>query len=449
METAAVFLTAVGPGAVLLSVKARFWGFEMDDSAHDFADLPVAQGSEEPCQPKGAAAGYKVGVARPVQVNRAILSVRLDDSTDHSGAAFVHPGDVPPVAPPRSNMGSDISVAGDGGKVTSVAFPPSQTPIELWQTFSAIMPLFVFVDASGRIRKIGPTLEKVLPGAAQRCDAFAQHFAPKYPQRHAVDHFRHLAPGSTLHLRLRSHPQIGLRAVVSPLAGGTLLNVSFGASIAEAMRCFDLLLTVFPATELAVDMLYQLEAKSAAMAASLRLAQQMRGARDEAEVRAATDSLTGLCNRRVFEEQLNQLCSNGNPFSLMLMDLDHFKQVNDRLGHPGGDYVLQQVAAILQQELRQEDTIVRLGGDEFAIILRDIADQERLRCIALRLKNRLQEQVSFEGQNYRISASFGLLCICDDDITNPQQMLADADRALYSSKRAGRGRVTFHNRETV
>ena len=311
------------------------------------------------------------------------------------------------------------------------------------------MPLFVFVDASGRIRQIGPTLEKVLPGAAQRCDAFAQHFAPKYPQRHAVEHFRDLAPGSTLHLRLRSHPQIGLRAVVSPLAGGTLLNVSFGASIAEAMRCFDQRLTDFPATELAVDMLYQLEAKSAAMAASLRLAQQMRGARDAAEVRATTDSLTGLGNRRVFEEQLNRLCSNGNPFSLMLMDLDHFKQVNDRLGHPGGDYVLQRVAGILRQELRQEDTIVRLGGDEFAIILSGIADQEKLRCIALRLKTRLQEQVSFEGQSCRISASFGLLCTCDDDITNPQQLLADADRALYASKRAGRGRVTFHKRETV
>ena len=421
----------------------------MDDSAHDFAVLPVAQASDEPCQPKGAAAGENVGAERPAQLGLAIPSMRLDDSIDHTDAAFVHPGDVPPVAQPRLNMGSDISVAGDGSKVTSVAFPPSQTSIELWQTFSAIMPLFVFVDASGRIRWIGPTLEKVLPGAAQRCDAFAQHFAPKYPQRHAVDHFRHLAPGSTLHLRLRFHPQIGLRAVVSPMAGGTLLNVSFGASIAEAMRCFDLRLTDFPATELAVDMLYQLEAKSAAMAASLRLAQQMRGARDAAEVRATTDSLTGLGNRRVFEDQLNRLCSNGNPFSLMLMDLDHFKQVNDRLGHPGGDYVLQRVAGILRQELRQEDTIVRLGGDEFAIILSGIADQEKLRCIALRLKTRLQEQVSFEGQSCRISASFGLLCTCDDDITNPQQLLADADRALYASKRAGRGRVTFHKRETV
>lgn len=421
----------------------------MDDSAHDFAVLPVAQGSEEPCQPKGAAAGCKVGVARPVQVNRAIPSVRLDDSTDHSGAAFVHPGDVPPGALPRSSIGSDISAAGAGSKVTPVGCPDSQPPIELWQTFSAIMPLFVFVDASGRIRQIGPTLEKVMPGAAQCCDAFAQHFAPKYPQRHAVDQFRDLAPGSTLHLRLRSHPQIGLRSVVSPLAGGTLLNVSFGASIAEAMRCFDLRLTDFPATELAVDMLYQLEAKSAAMAASLRLAQQMRGARDAAEVRATTDSLTGLGNRRVFEDLLNQLCTNGDPFSLMLMDLDHFKLVNDRLGHPGGDYVLQQVAAILRQELRQEDTIVRLGGDEFAIILSGIADRERLRCIAQRLKSRLQEQVSFEGQNCRISASFGFLCTCDVDVAHPQQMLADADRALYASKRAGRGRVTFHNRVTA
>jgi len=421
----------------------------MDDSAHDFAVLPVAQGSEEPCQPKGAAAGCKVGVARPVPVIRPIPPVSLDDGVDHPGAAFVHPRDVLLGALSRSSIGSDISAASDDSKGTTVGFPASQTLIELWQTFSAIMPLFVFVDASGRIGQIGPTLEKVLPGAAQRCDAFAQYFAPKYPQRHAVDQFRDLAPGSTLHLRLRSHPQIGLRAVVSPLAGGTLLNVSFGTSIAEAMRCFDLRLTDFPATELAVDMLYQLEAKSAAMAASLRLAQQMRGARDAAEVRATTDSLTGLGNRRVFEKQLDQLCTNGDPFSLMLMDLDHFKLVNDRLGHPGGDYVLQQVAAILRQELRQEDTIVRLGGDEFAIILSGIADRERLRCIVQRLKSRLQEQVSFEGQNCRISASFGLLCTCDDDKTNPQQMLADADCALYASKRAGRGRVTFYNRETV
>jgi len=421
----------------------------MDDSAHDIAILSVAQGIDEPCQPMGAAAGETVGVARSVQVNRAIPSVRLDNSVDHSGAAFVHPGDVPPGARPRSSIGSDISADGVDTKVSSVGARASQPPIELWQTFSAIMPLFVFVDAAGRIRQIGPTLEKVLPGAAQRCDAFAQHFAPKYPQRHAVDQFRDLAPGSTLHLRLRSHPQIGLRAVVSPMAGGTLLNVSFGASIAEAMRCLDLRFTDFPATELAVDMLYQLEAKSAAMAASLRLAQQMRGARDAAEERATTDSLTGLGNRRAFEDQLNRLCSTGDPFSLMLLDLDHFKQVNDRLGHPGGDYVLQQVAVILRQELRQEDTTVRLGGDEFAVILKDMASRKRLRRIAVRLKTRLQGQMSFEGQNCRVSASFGLLCSCDVDVAHPQQMLVDADRALYASKRAGRGRVTFHKREIV
>ena len=185
------------------------------------------------------------------------------------------------------------------------------------------------------------------------------------------------------------------------------------------------------------------------MAASLRLAQQMRGARDAAEERATTDSLTGLGNRRAFEDQLNRLCSKGDPFSLMLLDLDYFKQVNDRLGHPGGDYVLQQVAVILRQEMRQEDTIVRFGGDEFAIIVSDIADREGLRRIAVRLKDRLQGQMSFEGQNCRVSASFGLLCSCDVDVAHPQQMLVDADRALYASKRAGRGRVTFHKREIV
>ncbi|MEC8039508.1 MAG: GGDEF domain-containing protein [Pseudomonadota bacterium] len=314
------------------------------------------------------------------------------------------------------------------------------------------MPLFVFVDASGRIRKIGPTLEKVLPGAAQRCDAFAQHFAPKYPQRHAVDHFRHLAPGSTLHLRLRSHPQIGLRAVVSPLAGGTLLNVSFGASIAEAMRCFDLLLTVFPATELAVDMLYQLEAKSAAMAASLRLAQQMRGARDEAEVRAATDSLTGLCNRRVFEEQLNQLCSNGNPFSLMLMDLDHFKQVNDLHGHDAGDAVLVELAQRLRAEVPDGALLARIGGEEFLIALpatQDLGAQRFARTLCRDIAAR--PFALPDGASIRVTVSLGLAmseattgdAAGGDPAQDLSRLMKRADQALYRAKAAGRNQVNL------
>ena len=95
----------------------------MDDSAHDFAALPVAQGSDEPCQPMGAAAGENVGVAPPAQLGLVIPVMRLDGSTDHTGAAFVPPEDVPPGALPRLNMGPELSVAGDGSKVTSGGCP--------------------------------------------------------------------------------------------------------------------------------------------------------------------------------------------------------------------------------------------------------------------------------------------------------------------------------------
>lgn len=129
----------------------------------------------------------------------------------------------------------------------------------------------------------------------------------------------------------------------------------------------------------------------------------------------------------------------------MHVDLDFFKAINDTLGHPAGDHVLQQVARILVDETRDQDTVARVGGDEFVLVLEGIGDAERLDRIARRIISRLEEPIPFEGQACRISGSIGTSLSTLYPTPDPDQMMTDADLALYTSKRQGRAQHTIHD----
>jgi diguanylate cyclase (GGDEF)-like protein len=157
---------------------------------------------------------------------------------------------------------------------------------------------------------------------------------------------------------------------------------------------------------------------------------------------ALTDGLTGCYNRRSFELQLERdlhLATRlRQPLSLIMLDFDNFKHINDQAGHETGDLALCMLADNLRAELRAVDTAARYGGDEFVIILPQ-ADAEGALLVAERLRKRMQEmQVPGFGQ---VTSSFGVATF-PIHASSRDTLVVAADRALYSSKNAGRNRVT-------
>ncbi len=156
------------------------------------------------------------------------------------------------------------------------------------------------------------------------------------------------------------------------------------------------------------------------------------------------DYLTGLANRRAFfeaaEQELARSQAVPRPTAVIAFDADHFKAINDRHGHPGGDAVLQQLAAILGETFREVDVVARIGGEEFAVLLPS-TDLPRAAVVAERLRAAVAAQVvHFDGARIRYTVSAGVASL-DDGEGGIDLLLKRADQALYAAKRAGRNRV--------
>ncbi|HYA01371.1 MAG TPA: diguanylate cyclase [Candidatus Binatia bacterium] len=150
------------------------------------------------------------------------------------------------------------------------------------------------------------------------------------------------------------------------------------------------------------------------------------------------DSLTSLPNRTLFLERLTQALARAerNPAArvgLLFLDLDGFKQVNDRYGHTVGDQLLVQVAERISQRLRRSDTAARLGGDEFAVLLEDVSDPASVRTIAGDLSGRLSAPYDIDGNRLEVTASIGT-AVSGTGHEHPDDLLRDADTAMYSIK---------------
>lgn len=154
---------------------------------------------------------------------------------------------------------------------------------------------------------------------------------------------------------------------------------------------------------------------------------------------ASHDSLTDLANRSLFDEQLRLALDRADDghLSLVLIDLDDFKPVNDTLGHQAGDALLIAVAERLRRGVRPKDLVGRLGGDEFAVILTG-ADPAQVDAIIDRMQNILAEPLTIDSQAVRVQASIGIATARPGD--DPDQLTRRADLALYEAKRAGKGR---------
>ncbi|WP_043339974.1 bifunctional diguanylate cyclase/phosphodiesterase [Belnapia moabensis] len=173
--------------------------------------------------------------------------------------------------------------------------------------------------------------------------------------------------------------------------------------------------------------------------------------RTEAQIAhlARHDALTGLPNRMLFRERLEGALTRvrrGGRCAILYLDLDRFKEVNDTLGHPLGDALLQTVATRLNAELRECDTLARLGGDEFAIVQTDIEHPQDAKTLARRLISAIERPFELDGHQVVIGTSVGI-AIGPGDGLDPDILLKAADMALYRAKAEGRGRLRFFEAE--
>ncbi|MBA2871010.1 diguanylate cyclase (GGDEF)-like protein/PAS domain S-box-containing protein [Anoxybacillus calidus] len=164
------------------------------------------------------------------------------------------------------------------------------------------------------------------------------------------------------------------------------------------------------------------------------------------------DALTGLPNRRMFQEHISKAISEAkrmsSKFALLYMDLDRFKHVNDSLGHTVGDIVLQQVAAILQEEMQHKGIVFRMGGDEFAILLTPIQAKEEATDIAHRILRIFEEPIQINDIDLLITPSIGIAFYPDDGI-DAETLLKHADVAMYEAKRNGKNGYYVHSNEVA
>jgi diguanylate cyclase (GGDEF)-like protein/PAS domain S-box-containing protein len=182
---------------------------------------------------------------------------------------------------------------------------------------------------------------------------------------------------------------------------------------------------------------------------------QRRMAEMSLQHQAWHDVLTGLPNRTRLRVELDQLmvAESTHPFALLLIDLDRFKEVNDTIGHPCGDLLLQQVGPRLRAELDESDTIARLGGDEFVVLLRG-ADAERAHAVAARLVLALERPFQLDGFGVAIGGSIGIALYPEHGV-DADSLLREADIAMYAAKDARSGYTVYapdtdrHSRERL
>jgi len=195
----------------------------------------------------------------------------------------------------------------------------------------------------------------------------------------------------------------------------------------------------------ALDYLVKGEISPAILERSIRYALKLSDTLAELRRLATHDALTGMLNRREFNrilaEETERASRFGRSFSLVMLDLDHFKSVNDRYGHPAGDAVLVEIAARILSGLRQVDRAARVGGEEIGILLVELEHDEAVEVAGRHMDKIRGTPVRLgDGQALDITSSAGVATLPTHG-TTPAELIAAADKALYAAKHNGRNRV--------
>lgn len=166
--------------------------------------------------------------------------------------------------------------------------------------------------------------------------------------------------------------------------------------------------------------------------------QELRRAEQELTHRSLHDPLTDLPNRTLFFDRLDQSCArarrHGDPFAVLMLDLDRFKEINDSFGHAAGDLTLTTIAGRLRANLREVDTVARLGGDEFAVLLQNVGTAELALKLGEKLSGLVEQPIACDKRMLSVGASIGI-ALCPGLDCAPQALLSAADDAMYLAKR--------------
>lgn len=303
-----------------------------------------------------------------------------------------------------------------------------------------LLPMHVQLDKAGKIKHVGPTFAKLLENKpfikGMSLFEYVQFTHPKniYSNRDLAAHI-----GVPLVARINAQTIFDLKAVVVPMPGndGAIVNFAFGTSLKDAVAHWHLNGKDFSPADPTVEMLYVIEVQSALLEESRNLNNRLNGQWEEAEEKAYTDPLTGLSNRRALERYIKRLHRrrDAKNFAVFLIDLDHFKLVNDTLGHAAGDKVLQEVADILLNETRPTDIVVRTGGDEFVLVFENAENKDQTEAIANRIIQRIERPIRWENQSCHVGASIGIVMCHGKSAESVDHYLQAGDEALYASKK--------------
>ncbi|WP_310463464.1 sensor domain-containing diguanylate cyclase [Sphaerotilus sp.] len=178
----------------------------------------------------------------------------------------------------------------------------------------------------------------------------------------------------------------------------------------------------------------------------LDITERMR-AEEQVRTLAFQDPLTGLCNRARFFDLLgsarNQVNDSGEQFALLFLDLDGFKEINDRHGHDAGDQLLRQVAERLRHTVPPHDPLCRFGGDEFLVLIHANSAQDTLEALAQQILVTISEPFDVDGRRLSVGVSIGI-ALYPRDAMSTLDLVRAADTAMYQAKQQGKGRVEFH-----
>ncbi|HEY0162668.1 MAG TPA: EAL domain-containing protein [Edaphobacter sp.] len=182
----------------------------------------------------------------------------------------------------------------------------------------------------------------------------------------------------------------------------------------------------------------------------LRMSASLEAANRQLIDMATRDALTGIANRKAYMEELERAVvrakESGGKFTVMFMDLDGFKAVNDSLGHSAGDMLLKAFSRHLIQSVRSGDSVARLGGDEFVVLLEGLGRPQEIEQVAMNILGRMQEEFRIEGTPLRVTTSIGIATYPEDGDT-AEALLKSADMAMYDAKQNGRNRYRFFDTE--
>jgi len=199
-----------------------------------------------------------------------------------------------------------------------------------------------------------------------------------------------------------------------------------------------------------VNMACDASGKPLKLVGSIRDVTERKQAEQEIRKLAYHDTLTGLPNRSLFQDRLDQALAqakrHGRDLSLLFLDLDRFKDVNDTLGHASGDLLLQAVAERLRLCVRQSDTVARLGGDEFVVLLTSVKNERDGAIVAEKILEMLSEPIDLDGKAVFTSCSIGVV-MSPHDGENAEALLKHADMAMYAAKDKGRNNFQFYSSE--